>query len=288
MRTEREMLDLILGFAKRDDRVRAVVMNGSRANPAAPRDMYQDYDIVYAVRDIRSFTDRHEWIDVFGERIMLQMPEYNRRPSGNGTFAYLILFRDGNRLDLSLVPTEKYHELDDNDSESILLFDKDGLVKPYPPPSDRDYHIKPPSALEFHSCCNNFWWCAQNVAKGIRRDELSYALFMQDRVLRDELHDMICWYIGMQTDFKVSAGKLGKYFKCYLSAEQYRKFTHTYTDSNYDHIWQALFAMGELFRELARAVAPSFGFVYPQRDDDEMTGYLRRVRALPPDAREIY
>lgn len=32
MRTEQEMFDLILNIAKRDERIRAVYMNGSRTN----------------------------------------------------------------------------------------------------------------------------------------------------------------------------------------------------------------------------------------------------------------
>ena len=55
MRSEKEMYDLILGFARADERVRGVILNGSRANPNAPRDKYQDYDIVYVVRDFNSF-----------------------------------------------------------------------------------------------------------------------------------------------------------------------------------------------------------------------------------------
>ena len=33
MRTEREMMELILGVAQRDERILAVYMNGSRTNP---------------------------------------------------------------------------------------------------------------------------------------------------------------------------------------------------------------------------------------------------------------
>ena len=47
MRTEQEMMDLILGVAKTDERVRAVLMNGSRANHNAPKDNYQDFDVAY-------------------------------------------------------------------------------------------------------------------------------------------------------------------------------------------------------------------------------------------------
>jgi len=42
MRTEKEMLDLILGVANRDSRIRAVYMNGSRANPNVKKDIFQD------------------------------------------------------------------------------------------------------------------------------------------------------------------------------------------------------------------------------------------------------
>jgi aminoglycoside 6-adenylyltransferase len=46
MRTKQAMLDPIVTTAERDDRIRAVIMNGSRANPHAPRDCFQNFDIV--------------------------------------------------------------------------------------------------------------------------------------------------------------------------------------------------------------------------------------------------
>jgi aminoglycoside 6-adenylyltransferase len=52
MRTEQEMLDLILRVAKEDERIRAVLLAGSRANPGVPKDNYQDYDIAYFVTDM--------------------------------------------------------------------------------------------------------------------------------------------------------------------------------------------------------------------------------------------
>ena len=75
MRSEQEMLDLILGVARQDERIRAVWMNGSRANPRAPRDIFQDYDIAYLVDDMSSFLKDHSWVDVFGERLIMQMTE---------------------------------------------------------------------------------------------------------------------------------------------------------------------------------------------------------------------
>ena len=71
-RSEQEMFDEILSFAREDERVRAVWMNGSRANPNAPRDGWQDFDIVFAVTDMDSFLADDSWVDRFGERVMTQ------------------------------------------------------------------------------------------------------------------------------------------------------------------------------------------------------------------------
>lgn len=196
----------------KDARIRAVYMNGSRTNPNTPKDVYRDYDIVYVVREFDSFTADNRWIDVFGHRFMLQMPEAMRFPSGDGHFTWMMLFSDGNRLDLTLIPIQKL-ELIGNDSLSIMLLDKDGILPQFSPASNKDYILTPPSKLFYMSCCNNFWWCLQNVAKGIARNELPYAMVMYNNVVREELHDMVSWYIGTLTDFSVSVGKMGKYFK---------------------------------------------------------------------------
>lgn len=60
-RTETEMMNLILGTAKEDERVRTVILNGSRANPNVKKDIFQDFDIVYIVREMESFTCDHSW-----------------------------------------------------------------------------------------------------------------------------------------------------------------------------------------------------------------------------------
>lgn len=106
MRTEQEIFDLVLGFAKNDERVRAVGMEGSRMNKNVSRDIFQDYDMSYIVTDMDSFISDKHWIDVFGERIILQTPEAMSLfpPELGNWFSYLMLFADGTRIDLLLIP----------------------------------------------------------------------------------------------------------------------------------------------------------------------------------------
>ncbi|HDR4903624.1 TPA: aminoglycoside 6-adenylyltransferase, partial [Bacillus cereus] len=221
MRTEKEMIDLIMNTAKEDERIRAVIMNGSRVNPNVKKDCFQDFDIIYAVKDIRSFTSNHNWIHRFGEIMMVQMPEeMSLIPADeDGKFPYLMQFMDGNRIDLTLAPVELINNFVRQDSLSKLLLDKDNCMEGFPPASDKDYLIKKPTEKEFLDCCNEFWWCSTNVAKGLWREELSYVKGMLDGPVRDMLIVMLEWHIGMKTDFIVNAGKFGKHFEKYIEKD---------------------------------------------------------------------
>ncbi|MDR1117311.1 MAG: aminoglycoside 6-adenylyltransferase [Oscillospiraceae bacterium] len=280
MRPEQEMMDLILSVAKADGRIRAVSIEGSRANPSVPKDKYQDYDITYYVDDITPFYNKPEWvIQKFGKPLIMQMPEAMRFPDGGGHFNYMMIYPDGSRLDLTFEP-KRY--VDDGEP-SITLLDKDngnGFRPALPSPNDAVYHIKPPSELFYYSCCNNFWWCLNNVAKGIARDELPYVMNMLNEVVRSELHDMIKWYIGSQHGFNLSTGKDGKYFKRYLPYELYTQYTETYSDSDYNNIWETVHIMCDLFHTLARAVAARFSFTYRKEEEDGIREYLRMVKEV--------
>jgi aminoglycoside 6-adenylyltransferase len=289
MRSEKEMFDLILGTARGDERIRAVIMNGSRANPNAPKDFFQDYDIVYVVTDPAPFTRNLEWIERFGEMMILQLPDDMGDPPPElvGDYGYLMQFADGNRIDLTIVPAARAAGLG-KDSQSILLLDKDGIVPPFPPASDRDYLPKPPSARAFFDCCNEFWWVSALVAKGLWRRELTYARHMLDLPLRDELMKMLTWHVGIGTGFSRSPGYGGKYLQQLLEPDLWDLLLKTYADGNYDHTWEALFVMCDLFRRVAVPAAGHFGFEYPLGDDERVSAHLKHIRTLPRGAKEMY
>jgi aminoglycoside 6-adenylyltransferase len=290
MRSEREMLDLIINIARKDERVRAVVMNGSRVNPNAPKDFFQDYDVVYLVTQKESFLADPGWINVFGELMILQLPDEmsDPPPEGRGLYyGYLMQFADGNRIDLTLFPVDKVDQLEE-DSLTLTLLDKDGLLPTFPPPNDSGYMPKPPTAKAFFDCTNEFWWVSPYVAKGLWRHEIVYTKHMLDVYVREQLDKMLAWYVGVCNGFQKSPGKMGKYLDTCLEPELWQLLLSTYSDADYEHTWEALLAIGELFRRVAIPVAQHFGFSYPHADDQRVSAHLRHVRHLPRDAAEIY
>jgi len=266
-----------------------VIMNGSRANPHAPRDIFQDFDIVYLVTNVAPFKNNFEWIKRFGDLMILQLPEDMSDSPGFGgdCCVYLMQFTDGNRIDLGIFPIARLADLG-RDSLSVLLLDKDGLIEPFPSPNESDYLPKPPTAKEFADCCNEFWWVCPYVAKGLWRKEILYAKHMLDVIVREQLMRMLRWHIGVKTQFSLNPGKLGKYFQRYLDPELWNMLEQTYADADYDHTWDALFTMCHLFRQIALPIAEQFGFAYPQDDDRRVSAHLKHVRRLPRTATEIY
>ncbi len=289
MRSEQEMMDLILGVAMRDERVRAVTMNGSRTNPNVPWDCFQDYDVVYLVSEMESFLQDHSWIDIFGERMILQMPELMTilPPVGKGHFTYLMQFMDGNRIDLTLLPLHLLHDYLQEDRLIVKLLDKDDCLPELEPSTDVQFWVKPPTAQLFENCCNEFWWVAPYVAKGLWRRELIYAKRTMGLV-RDMLLKMLEWQAGINTGFSLSVGKGYKYLDKYIDAASWSRLLATYSDGSYEANWEALFTACDLFRLTAQAVANHFGFTYPIEDDRRVSAHLRHVCELPAHATVMY
>lgn len=293
MRTEKEMYDLILMIAQKDKRIRAVYMNGSRTNTKAPKDIFQDFDIVYVVTETSSFIQDDKWISLFGDLLMIQEPDKNDYHVGmamdfDRSYGYLMLFTDGNRIDLHIETVDAMSDNYLQDKLTVPLLDKDNILQGIPKPTDRDYWVQKPTDALYFSCCNDFWWCLQNVGKGIWRDELPYAKQMFEQVIRARLDEMVSWWIGSKHDFQVSPGKLGKYFKSYLPDQYWEMYKETYSDHDYENFWNSIFISCELFRALAQDVATSLSYTYPINDDMNMTEYLKHIRQLPASAERIY
>lgn len=282
-RTTEEMMELILGVAKADQRIRAVWMSGSRANPDAPVDEYQDYDIVFQVKDVNPYWDNDGWIErCFGKPALMQKPESMSLipPDGDGNFVYLMLFPDGNRIDLCITATP----FEESDEPAILLLDKEKEVSgeegelPKATGTKAFWYVTRPTQKQFSDCCNEFFWCMNNVAKGIARDELSYAMLQYNECVRNMLVQMLKWYVGVDHDFSVSAGKAGKYFKKYLPKELYEQFQRTYSDAEYEHLWNAVKEMISLFETAAKHVSEGLGFTYKAAEREAIEAYIARVR----------
>lgn len=291
MRNEKEMFDLILGVAKKDERIRAVYMNGSRTNKNVKKDIFQDYDIVYVVRQTKPFYENKQWIDVFGERLYMQCPEEMDKNRGlevdfDKCFGWLMQFADGNRMDLRLMPVEEADVL--GDKLCVILLDKDGILPPIPEATDEDYRVKQPNQKEFSACCNEFWWCLNNIAKGLWREEIPYVHQMYYNGSHAQLIQLLNWKIGYETNFQISTGKASKYIKAYLPDEMWDRFLKTYINGKIEDIWRSVFVMCDLFQEVALELERKQGLVYNVEEAKASLDFLKHVKTVPKNATSVF
>lgn len=266
MRTETEMMDLILQLANTLE-VAAIALSGSRTNPQIPKDEFQDYDVVYIVDDLEDLISDLSWLDQFGNRLIEQHNRLGHRR------LYLMLFEDGNRIDLTLCPMEYLQEWVDTEANFEVIKDDKGLFKAYQPNSKR-YWTYLPTEEEFAASCNEFWWVSAYVVKAIRRNQFIYATDHLYGICQQELLKVLAWQVTSNRG-AVDIGKNYKYLFQYLPAEQEKEFSALLDLSSFDKITQSLFSTMKGFDREAQILAQKMGFAYDQKEAKKMMAYAK-------------
>ncbi|MCY3765392.1 MAG: aminoglycoside 6-adenylyltransferase [Gemmatimonadetes bacterium] len=288
-RTEDEMLALILGFARADDRIRAVLMNGSRVNPNAEKDIFRDYDIAFFVTDLVPFREEKNVVPYFGVPLLVEKVEDQVYRPGirDGRYTYNVQFSDGNRIDMAFLHVE-LAETRTFDSLTRVLLDKDGLIPDLPGPSERSFFITKPTQKWYADCCDSFCFSlGSHVPKALWRRQLPVLKCHIGR-LRQDLVLMLGWYIGVTKGFERSLGSEGKNLEEHLEAEDWREFERTCAGSDYDDITESLQVIHRLFVRTAQTVGNHYGYRFPIEKAESALAFLMHVSKLPRDAQSIF
>ena len=264
MRTETEMMELIVQIAE-TLQVEAVALSGSRTTPDSPKDEFQDYDVVYIVENLEELISDLSWLDQFGNRLIEQHNVLEHR------HLYLMLFEDGNRIDLTLCPKEHIQEWVDSEADFSVLKDDKGLFEDYMPNPKRYWTVLP-SEEEFAASCNEFWWVSTYVVKAIRRNQLIYATDRLYGICQRELLEVLAWQVASDRG-SVDTGKNYKYLFHYLPAEKEREFSALLDLSSIEKISQSLFATMNVFDREAQILAQKMGFAYNHKEAKKMMAY---------------
>ena len=266
MRNDTEMMNLILQIADTIE-VEAIALSGSRTNPQAPKDEFQDYDVVYIVDDLEDLISDLSWLDQYGNRLIEQHNVLGHRR------LYLMLFEDGNRIDLTLCPKEYIQEWVDSEANFEVIKDDKGLFEAYQPNS-KPYWTAPPTEEDFAASCNEFWWVSAYVVKAIRRNQLIYATDHLYGICQQELLKVLAWQVTSDKGV-VDIGKNYKYLFHYLPAEQEKEFSALLDLSSFDKITHSLFATMGLFNREAQILAQKMGFTYDMEVAEKMISYAK-------------
>lgn len=285
MKIREEKLSSIIEWAERNKDVRVLLLTSSLANPLAPVDQFSDLDIEFVFEKNTGYISDKSWTLSFGNPIA--MIEEDESCFDNKHAMKMVLYDDGVKVDFKLYSKSKFlketqqKELpEDWDIGYKILVDKDGITKEMLKPTHQVSIIKKPSEKEFQSILNDFWWDTTYVAKCIARDEIFYAKFMSETIIRIEyLIPLIQWYIASEHNWNITTNKHGRLFKKYLNSEIWAKTEQTFSGSKLKDNWNALFAMAELFSEMGTKLSEKLGYKYPNKLEKDIRKYLNEVKA---------
>lgn len=264
MRNKDEILKLILSFANKQGSIRAVTLEGSRANPNIKKDRFCDYDISFFLdkQSLQNFKDdkQDNWLKSFGNLLMLQKPEAMELYPPDlkeGWFSYLCLFDDGIRIDFKLIPLSDIGFYKENERLMCVLLDKDKAFIDALPASDCAFYIKPLTKQSFLDCCNEFYWLYVCCVKDILRGEiLLFNAHLQ--MMQEALLILLSWHIGIkQRNFDFSLGKAYKFLPNFLSDKESKKLYECFKLGDIKQAKQTLKNIEKFFNTIGRKILDS-------------------------------
>lgn len=288
MKAREDKLERIISWVENNSDIRAVLLTSSLVNPHAPVDDFSDLDIELVFENMQEYQANNQWIDLFGTPISMIEEDVSYF---DGKHAMkMVLYADHVKVDFKLYQKSEFikevHEEalpEDWDVGYKVLIDKDDLTKDIKRPTYQSIMIHQPSEKRFRQLINDFWWDTTYVAKCLKRDDLFYAKFMSEDVIRtDYLVPLIEWYIASTYNWKdITTNKHGRLFKKYLPEELWKQIEATFSGSNINDNWSALYSAADLVHELGTILSDRLSFEYPQKLENDIRKYLDEVRSMP-------
>jgi aminoglycoside 6-adenylyltransferase len=284
---EDPVLTKLIQWAEGRDAIRAMLLTSTRAVPNAPMDELSDYDVVLAVEDIHPFHEDRIWLKDFGEVLVTYWdPIYPDPDYGIGKFGNVIQYADGLKIDFTLWPLELLQKIVQSpalpaemDAGYRILLDKDNLTQGIKSPTYAAYIPVPPTNEAYHKAIEEFFSDPPYVAKCLLRGELLPAKWCLDYDMKHlYLRPMLEWLMGVNHNWSLPTGSLGKGLKKKLPPEIWSQLEAAYAGADTADNWEALFRTMMLFRQVATEVGKGLGYEYPIDLDERVTAFVKDMQ----------
>jgi aminoglycoside 6-adenylyltransferase len=284
-----DVFDTLVRWAEQREPIRAMLLTSTRAVPKATVDFLSDYDVILILEDIHPFFDDRSWLGDFGEVLVVYWDPLHPDPEhGIEKTANVTQYADGLKIDFTLWPVELFQKIirapilqAELEAGYRVLLDKDGLTRGMKPPTHRAYIPTRPTNEVYQLLINDFFSDVPYMAKCLLRGELLPAKWCLDYDMKHVLlRPMLEWRVGVEHNWSIPTGSLGKGLKKQLPSEIWSQLENTYAGANARDNWEALFRTITLFRQVALEVGKSLGYEYPLELDQRVTAFAQRMRGM--------
>jgi aminoglycoside 6-adenylyltransferase len=291
---DEQMLERFRQWGENQPLVRVMILTSTKAVPNSTGDLFSDYDVILALREVQPFYEDRDWLEAFGRVLVLYRDpleaEYGCPKSG-----YVIQFEDGLKIDFTLWSTEILQQVvaepelePELDAGYRVLLDKDGLTEGLKPPTYKAYIPAPPTETQYQAEVETFFLETTYVAKLLWRDDLMAVKYLLDYCMKQEhLRPMLEWRVEIDHDWSVKPGPYGRGLKKWVRPELWAELESTYTGPGLEDNWEAMFRTIALFRKVALEVGELLGYTYPHDLDRRTMDYLQKVKRMNDESKEL-
>ena len=271
------MLESVIGWARAQEPIRALVVTGSLARDDGTVDAFSDLDLQVIADDCDAFIRDDGWLDDIGE-VWIRFPL-------NQTVPYrLVWFKGGVKVDFQFIKTSAIREMiksGDLSDEYMrgyhVALDKDGRYEKLPASPRIIIQGASPSVEEVDAVVNEFFFEALHVAQYIRRREFWVVKF-RDWTMKCDLLQMLEWQARATQKPPVDTFTLGKGIRRW--SPHYAKLPALFSDWDVKALWEGLLGQIALFEQLQRELRAALDQAHDETEYAEITAYIRALREL--------
>lgn len=284
MRTEQEIIKIIIDVAEADENIRAVI----RTDLVPVREYLYSYNFCFLVNEIEKYESDGIFEKTFGERILLFRGDRNYPEMFPNTKAHLMVLREGTTLAVHAMDVKtffsRYNGEDARENVWIgdtyqKLMDKDGILPLIDRLEERQTLFREsPTEERFLGECHEFWWVVKTFTEYTLREELLSAMFYLNNAVRDVLNQMIRWYLFLREGKPVDLGILDSNMESLLEKDLFCLYKQTYPTADHDSIRKAYDAVTDLWHIVGSRVAEYCGYEYPQQEEEDMREFIRQIK----------
>lgn len=261
-----ELFSKIRAFAEKCDKIKAMVMFGSRARTEKPADEFSDYDLILFVDDVGYFAFGDEWLkEIAAPRISFTeqtaVQDIERRIFFDSAMDIdFILYNSADMKKIISDPIIKswfgkgYRVIVDKCGCESIIDENKPFIK----------EARTFSEQEFNNTINIFWFHTIWAVKKLRRGEMWAAKNCIDGHLKNLLREILEYDAVIKNGISFDTWHDGRFFDQWADKTVTERLGSAYGSYDNDSLKTALQNTMNLFSEKAAAAAEALAFAYPE------------------------
>lgn len=272
-----QLLNKIISFGNRDERIVALILIGSQAQTGHCADEYSDIDLIVIVQDIGGFVYSNDWLSEIAKYYISFTEKIDKANEKR------VLFE--NALDVDFIIISQIDAKADLASGMInkilcsgyrVLIDKIGLLADLPELRQTGTTYSFPSEKEYCNVVNDFWFHVVWASKKLLRGELWAAKSCLDGYMKYKLLWMIECYEHVKNGPAYNTCHHGRFIDTWADATIRNQLAESFAHYDKQDVIRAMIITMNLFRDLARDTATAIGYTYPIEADGYSTDWVEQ------------